>query len=345
MTNFQNAKTSLEQVASAYAESIIGSIQQEYPNQMQHMMTGSEDRPRPHEAHPAFYGCFDWHSSVELHWVLIRLLRLTPDAFDTSKAMAVLNSHLTKDALLQETAYLRSHPRFERPYGWGWALTFVHELTLWEDDSDVRWLEAARPMADVITESFLAWLPKATYPIRIGMHSNSAFGLARSVPWARYLARQGDSRLLTAITKAAIQWYGSDRDYPAHYEPSGTDFLSPALTEVDLMSLVLEREEFHTWLDEFLPWLSSGNPKSLFEPAFVSDASDGQLAHLHGLNVYRAFVWKHLKEILPADDARRPHLEAGSAAHAQASMGAVTGSDYMVEHWLACYAMLYLSGG
>ena len=154
MTNFQNAKTSLEQVASAYADSIIGSIQQEYPNQMQHMMTGSEDRPRPHEANPAFYGCFDWHSSVELHWVLIRLLRLTPDAFDTSKAMAVLNSHLTKDALLQETAYLRSHPRFERPYGWGWALTFVHELTLWEDDSDVRWLEAARPMADVITESF-----------------------------------------------------------------------------------------------------------------------------------------------------------------------------------------------
>jgi hypothetical protein len=139
------------------------------------------------------------------------------------------------------------------------------------------------------------------------MHSNSAFGLARSVPWARYLATQGDSRLLTAITKAAIQWYGADRDYPAHYEPSGTDFLSPALTEIDLMSLVLEREEFFTWLDAFLPGLSSGEPKALFEPAFVSDA--------------------------------------GSAAHAKASMGAVTGSDYMVEHWLACYAMLYLSGG
>ena len=353
MTNFQNAKTSLEQVASTYAESIISSIQQEYPNQMQHMMTGPEDRPRPHEAHPAFYGCFDWHSSVELHWVLIRLLRLVPEAFDTSKAMDVLNVHLTKDALSQETAYLRSHPRFERPYGWGWALTFVHELTLWDDDSvgatrrvaPTRWLEAAHPMADVISESFLSWLPKATYPVRVGMHSNSAFGLARSVPWAKYLATQGDSRLLTAITKAAIQWYGSDRDYPAHYEPSGTDFLSPALTEVDLMSLVLEREEFLTWLDAFLPRLSSGEPKSLFEPAFVSDASDGQLAHLHGLNVYRAFVWKHLNEILPANDARRPHLEAGSAAHAKASMGAVTGSDYMVEHWLACYAMLYLSGG
>jgi hypothetical protein len=167
------------------------------------------------------------------------------------------------------------------------------ELTLWEDETASRWLEAARPLADVITDGFLAWLPKATYPVRVGMHSNSAFGLARSAPWARYLAKQGDSRLLTAITRAAIQWYGADRDYPAHYEPSGSDFLSPALTEVDLMSLVLERKNFS--LAGCLPakafvW----EPRPLFEPAFVSDASDGQLAHLHGLNLYRAFVWKHL---------------------------------------------------
>lgn len=335
----------LEQVAATYAKSILHSIQQEYPNQMQHMMTGPDDRPTPREAHPAFYGCFDWHSSVELHWVLIRLLRLVPHAFDTTETMKVLNAHLTPETLAKEAAYMRARPRFERPYGWGWALTFVHELTLWEDKSAQRWLEAARPLVDVITEGFLEWLPKATYPIRIGMHSNSAFGLARSVPWARYLATQGDSRLLTSITKAAIQWYGADRDYPAHYEPSGTDFLSPALTEIDLMSLVLEREEFLTWMDAFLPQLASGEPKSLFEPAFVSDASDGQLAHLHGLNIYRAFVGKHLNEILPMDDARRPHLEVGRRVHAQASMGAVTGSDYMVEHWLACYAMLYLSGG
>jgi hypothetical protein len=335
----------LEQVAATYAKSILHSIQQEYPNQMQHMMTGPDDRPTPREAHPAFYGCFDWHSSVELNWVLIRLLRLVPHAFDTTETMKVLNAHLTPETLAKEAAYMRARPRFERPYGWGWALTFVHELTLWEDKSAQRWLEAARPLVDVITEGFLEWLPKATYPIRIGMHSNSAFGLARSVPWARYLATQGDSRLLTSITKAAIQWYGADRDYPAHYEPSGTDFLSPALTEIDLMSLVLEREEFLTWMDAFLPQLASGEPKSLFEPAFISDASDGQLAHLHGLNIYRAFVWKHLNEILPMDDARRPHLEVGRRVHAQASMGAVTGSDYMVEHWLACYAMLYLSGG
>jgi len=308
-------------------------------------MTGPDDRPTPREAHPAFYGCFDWHSSVEMHWALIRLLRLTPEAIDKSKAMTVLDAHLTKSALTQEAAYLRSHPRFERPYGWGWALTLPHELTHWEAEPASRWLEAIGPLADVITESFLAWLPKATYPIRVGMHSNSAFGLARSIPWANYLARQGDDRLLNAIKQAGTRWYGADQDYPAHYEPSGSDFLSPALTEVDLMSLVLERDEFLKWLEAFLPGLLSGEPRSLFEPAFVSDASDGQLAHLHGLNLYRAFVWKQLLAILPTDDPRRPHLEARIEAHTQASIDAVTGSDYMVEHWLAAYAMLYLSGG
>jgi hypothetical protein len=341
--NFQDSQSYLEQVASTYADMIIRVIQQEYPNQMQHMMTGPDDRPTPRDAHPAFYGCFDWHSSVEMHWVLIRLLRLMPNAFDTAKAMSVLDAHLTEEALSQEVAYLRSRPRFERPYGWGWALTFAHELTLSEDEAVVRWLAAVRPLADVITEGFLAWLPKATYPVRVGMHSNSAFGLARSMPWAHYLSKQGDDRLLTAITQVAIQWYGADRDYPAHYEPSGSDFLSPALTEVDLMSLVLERGEFLKWLDAFLPGLSSGEPKALFEPAFITDSSDGQLAHLHGLNLYRAFVWKHLYSILPADDKRKPYLEARSDVHVKASMDAVTGSDYMVEHWLACYAMLYLS--
>jgi hypothetical protein len=345
MTHFQNTQTALAQVASTYADSIIHSIQQEYPNQMQHMMTGPEDRPTPREAHPTFYGCFDWHSSVEMHWVLIRLLRLTPEAFNTTKAMNVLNAHLTEAALSQEAAYLRSRPRFERPYGWGWALTFIHELTLFEDEAAAQWLQAARPLADVISDGFLAWLPKAAYPIRVGMHSNSAYGLARSVPWARYLAKHGDPSLLNAITQTALQWYGKDKDYPAHYEPSGSDFISPALTEVDLMSLILERDEFLKWLDAFLPKLSSGKPTSLFQPAFVSDASDGQLAHLHGLNLYRAFIWRHLNEILPENDARKSYLESGIQAHTEASMGAVTGSDYMVEHWLAAFAMLYLSGG
>jgi DUF2891 family protein len=342
---FRDATTSLSQAASMYAATIIRAIQQEYPNSMQHMTTGPNDRPTPRELHPAFYGCFDWHSSVEMHWALIRLLRLVPKKLDQAAAIAVLQKHLTESALLQETKYMLARRSFERPYGWGWALTLAHELTVWDHELAGKWATALRPLANAITELFLEWLPKATYPVRVGMHGNSAFGLARSVPWARYLAKHGDSKLLTAITQTAIKWYGEDQDCPARYEPSGSDFLSPALTEVELMSVMLNQETFLQWLEVFLPGLSSGNPKSLFEPAHVSDARDGQLAHLHGLNLYRAFVWKHLSDQLPPDDKRRTFLRAGIEAHVQASLGAVTGSDYMVEHWLACYAILYLSGG
>lgn len=341
---FQDAKINLGPIASVYVPAIIRAVQQEYPNHMQHVITGPEDTPTPRELHPAFYGCFDWHSSVEMHWALIRLLRLVPDKFDHTQALAVLDAHLTEPALLQETSYMLARRSFERPYGWGWALTLAHELTVWEHELAGKWLKALHPLADAITELMLAWLPKATYPIRVGMHSNSAFGLARSVPWAQHLAKQGDDRLLTSIKQIALSWYGEDQDYPAHYEPSGSDFLSPALTEVDLMNLVLDHDEFIQWLKRFLPGLAEAHPSSLFTPAHVSDATDGQVAHLHGLNLYRAFVWKQLSEILPADDKRRAHMGAAARAHAQASMGAVIGSHYMVEHWLACYAMLYLSG-
>jgi len=341
---FQDAKTNLGSVASAYAPAIIRAVQQEYPNHMQHVITGPEDTPTPRELHPAFYGCFDWHSSVEMHWTLIRLLRLVPEKFDQTAALAVLDAHLTEPALLQETKYMLARRSFERPYGWGWALTLAHELTVWEHELAGKWLMALYPLADAITELMLAWMPKATYPIRVGMHSNSAFGLARSMPWAHYRTKQGDDRLLTAIRQIATKWYGEDQDYPAHYEPSGSDFLSPALTEIDLMNLVLDRESFHQWLERFLPGLADASPRSLFEPVYVSDPTDGQLAHLHGLNLYRAFVWKYLSEILPSTDKRQAHMQAAADAHAQVSLGAVIGSDYMVEHWLACYAMLYLSG-
>lgn len=341
---FQHAVKHLKSVAPDYVPMILRVIQQEYPNQMQHIITGPQDRPTPRELHPAFYGCFDWHSSVEMHWVLVRLLRLVPESFDTEPALAVLDAHLTVSALQQETRYMLERRSFERPYGWGWALTLVHELTLCQHERAMTWLQACRSLADVLTELILAWLPKATYPVRVGMHSNSAFGLARALPWAHFLARQGDERLLQAIKEKAIAWYGVDRDYPAHLEPGGSDFLSPALTEVDLMSRVLAEREFLPWLDGFLPGLADGQPESLFAPAHVSDESDGQLAHLHGLNLYRAFVWKHLGEILPAQDGRRKTLESAALVHAQASLGAVTGSNYMVEHWLACYAMLYFSG-
>jgi hypothetical protein len=340
----QDPKLNLGRVAAVYVPAILRALQQEYPNQMQHMFTGPEDRPTPRELHPAFYGCFDWHSSVHMHWALVRLLRLVPETFDRAAAIAVLDAHLTEAALSQEASYLRARRGFERPYGWGWALTLAHELSLWEHEGAERYLTALHPLADTITELFLEWMPKVTYPVRAGMHGNSAFGLARSVPWARYRANQGDDRLLTAITRTAVRWYGNDRDYPAHYEPGGSDFLSPALTEVELMEILLDREVFLSWLETFLPGLPEGKPASLFEPVQVTDPADGQLAHLHGLNLYRAFVWKHLSDILPSDDPRKVHMRSAADLHARGSIDAVVGSDYMVEHWLASYAVLYLGG-
>ncbi len=334
---------SLVRVAARYAARILEGVQREYPNALQHVMTGPEDVPTPRSLHPAFYGCFDWHSAVLMHWALVRLLRLAPRSFDPQPAVAVLEAHLTRDNLTREADYFQIRPGFERPYGWGWALTLAAELDAWSDARAGVWRSAVQPLADTLTELYMRWLSTATYPVRIGLHANSAFGLARALPWAQVLAGQGDGRLSTAIAQTARRWYGQDRDYPAHLEPGGSDFLSPALSEVELMLGILQPTEFRAWLAQFLPGLDRGEPATLFTPALVSDARDGQTAHLHGLNLYRAYVLRRLSGALPPDDPRRAILAAGAERHARAGLDVVTGSDYMVEHWVAGYAVLYLS--
>jgi hypothetical protein len=332
----------LSRVAATYADTIIQTVQQEYPNALRHTMTGPDDLPTPQQVHPAFYGCFDWHSCVEMHWALVRLLRLVPDAIDHAQTRATLARHVTTPHLQQEAAYLQAHPGFERPYGWGWALMLANEVADWQDADAQIWAAAMRPLAQTITDLLLAWLPRATYPNREGVHANSAFGLARSLPWARRLAHEGDPRLLQAITATALRWYQQDREYPAAWEPSGSDFLSPALTEAELMGALMDAGPFLAWFDAFLPELAQTRPPSLFQPAIVSDISDGQIAHLHGLNLYRAYAMQRLSQLLPADDVRGAILRQAAATHAAASLPAVTGTNYMAEHWLACYAVLYL---
>jgi len=333
----------LHGVAGMYAATIVRAIQQEYPNDLRHPMTGPDDRPTPREIHPAFYGCYDWHSCVEMHWALVRLLRQAPDPLSAGDVREVLDEHLTAEALVTEAAYFANHPSFKRPYGWGWALMLAHELSTWDDPDARRWSANVCPLADTITELFVAWLPRATYPSREGAHANSAFGLARALLLARVRAVDGDHRLLDAIGEAAGRWYGNDTDYPVGWEPSGTDFLSPALTEAELMSEMLGPAAFSDWFDRFLPRLADSTPAALLEPAVVSDPTDGQIAHLHGLNLYRAYAYQRLAERLPAGDQRGRVLRDAVGRHADASLPAVCGSDYMVEHWLACYAVLLLT--
>jgi hypothetical protein len=306
-------------------------------------MQSAEDLPprRPRERTPVFYGSFDWHSCVEMHWVLVRLLRNVPHAVPEAKIREALRAQFSVDGLQAEARFIgdaRNRGR-ERPYGWGWALQLIHDVQTWNDPDAARWSEAFAPLAQALATNFREWLPKATYPIRYGVHGNSAFGISRALPYAQ--ARE--PQLRAALVEKATAWFGSDRDYPAAWEPSGADFLSPALCEAELMAQLMDATAFAVWLERFLPGLGASEPAALFTPASVSDPSDGQIAHLHGLNLSRAWCWRRIAESLPPGDARvAPALQA-MRTHAAAALPHVTGDDYMVEHWLAAYAVLLMT--
>jgi Protein of unknown function (DUF2891) len=333
----------LAQNAAAYARVAITNIGREFPNDVHHTMSAPGDFPvRPSARNPVFFGSFDWHSCVEMHWLLVRLLRTVPGLVPADEIRATLSRQFTPDAVAMEAAYVAG-PSGPGRYAWGWALALAAETASFDDPDARSWSAALRPLADAVTALFIGWLPKATYPVRYGLHPNTAFALSRSLPHARMLAAAGDARLAEAITAAAARWYRSDAGYPASWEPSGSDFLSPALTEAELMALLLPASEFAAWLAAFLPGIERREPAALFEPALVSDSRDGQIAHLHGLNASRAWCWRRIAESLPPGDDRIGPALAAVRVHADAALPHVTGDDYMVEHWLAAYAVLLLT--
>ena len=338
-------RESLRAEAGGYARLALENIGREFPNHLFVLMTGPGDFPyRPRDRTPVFFGSFDWHSCVEMHWVLVRLLKVAADAVPAAEIRAALDGQFTAQGLRAEAEFMAVSGSGQRPYGWGWALTLAHELAAWDQDSDARrWAVAMEPLASVLTDNFLRWLPKATYPVRVGLHANSSFGLSRALPYARMQAASGRPELAQAINDAAQRWYARDADYPGGWEPSGHDFLSPALAEAELMAQLMPPDEFAGWLQAFLPGLVCGEPASLFIPAVVSDSSDGQIAHLHGLNLSRAWCWRRLAETLPAGDPRIPVCVQAVQRHAEASLPHVIGDDYMVGHWLAAYAVLLFS--
>ena len=331
--------------AAGYAQVALANIEREFPVIVIHLQDGPEDAPpRVRDQNPVFFGSLDWHSCVEMHWLLVRLLRVVPDAVPVAEVRAALDRQFSPDGLAAEAEWAAgSGANWERPYGWGWALTLADELAGWDDTDARRWSDALAPLAAVLTGRFLDWLDTATYPVRHGVHGNSAFGLSRALPWARHLASAGQPELLDAITAKVLHWFGGDTGYPGQYEPSGHDFLSPALAEAELMACVLPAAEFPGWLSAFLPGLTRGEPAALFTPAEVSDPADGQIAHLHGLNASRAWCWRRIAESLPPGDSRAAVALDAAWQHADASLPHVVGSHYMVEHWLAAYAVLLLS--
>jgi Protein of unknown function (DUF2891) len=343
MTMLSEWNSVLAQNAAAYARVAISNIDREFPNDICAAMEAPGDFPhRPRDRQPIFFGSFDWHSCVEMHWLLVRLLRAAPEAIGQAEVRALLSRQFRPEAGKAEADYVAG-PSGPGRYAWGWALRLYAECAEFDDPEAQLWAAALRPLADAVTDLFVGWLPKATYPVRYGLHPNTAFALSRSLPHARALAAAGDSRLADAIEDAAGRWFRADADYPGNWEPSGSDFLSPALTEAELMALLLPAGEFAGWLTWFLPGIERGEPAALFTPAIVSDSSDGQIAHLHGLNASRAWCWRRIAETLPAGDPRIGPALDSARLHADAALPHVVGDDYMVEHWLAAYAVLLLT--
>ena len=335
----------LREHASEYVDTAIRCAVREYPHAAYVYVTGPGPISSHRERHPAFFGSFDWHSCVEMHWVAARLLRTMPEAIPAEvaeRARAAMRELLTSENLATEVRTFTELRSFERPYGWGWLLTLAHELDGWDDPDGRAWAEAVRPLAELLGGRMAAWLPAMTYPQRTGVHPNTAFAMSRSLDWATARAAAGEPALLEAIRDAVARWFLEDVDYPARYEPSGADFLSAALAEAELVSRILPADDFGRWLTEFLPGMVRSEPKELFTAAVVGDASDGQMAHLHGLNLSRAWAFAVIADRLQDGDARIEPLRAAAAAHTAVSLGEVCGSDYMVEHWLAVYAVLLL---
>jgi len=328
--------------ASSFARLALKGVDQEFPNKLDHVMAGPDDTRGPKLLHPAFFGCYDWHSSVHGHWMLARLLRVVPDVPEAPEIRKVLNAHLTADALRVELEYFhRKESRsFERPYGWAWLLKLAEELNGWDDPDARRWAVNLKPLAELIATRYVEFFPKQTYPIRTGVHPSTAFGLAFAYDYAR---STGHTSLKALVEERARFYFGKDADVPAGWEPGGADFFSPSLMEADLMRRVLPAEEFKTWFRGFLPKAAQGEPRALFEPATVTDRLDPQLVHLDGLNLSRAWGMKRIAATLPPGDPARQALEASSLRHADAGLAHITSGDYAGEHWLASFAVYLLS--
>jgi hypothetical protein len=328
--------------ASSLARLTLKAIQKEYPNKPEHVLNSEADIQGPRTLHPAFYGSFDWHSSVHGHWMLVRLLRLFAELPERRQIRAVLATHLTAKNLQAEADYFAQPNRrsFERTYGWAWLLKLAEELHGWDDPDGRQWSRNLRPLTDAIVAQSLDFLPKQSYPIRSGVHPNTAFALGFALDYANAV---GHKPLAERIEERSRSYFAADAGVPAAWEPSGADFFSPSLMEADLMRRVLPRAEFRAWLRRFLPDLAHGEPKALFTPAKVTDRRDLQLVHLDGLNLSRAWCMWSIAEALPKDDAARRVLADSAAEHAEAALRHVASGDYAGEHWLASFAVYLLS--
>src|SRR5438309_3258659 len=324
--------------AERFAKLALAGVGKEYPNKISHVLNSDADVAPPRKLTPAFYGCYDWHSSVHGHWLLVRLLRTFPDALFAAQARDALRKSLTAENLKQEAAYLRGEGRasFERPYGLAWLLQLCAELREWDHEQGREMLANLKPLEDAAVERLTKWLPKLSHPVRIGEHDQTAFGLGLMLDYAR---GKGDEPFTKLVSDCTRKFFLADKNCPLSYEPSGEDFLSPCLAEADVMRRVITQKEFATWLKDFLPQIPMSASANWLRPVVSPDPSDPKLAHLDGLNLSRAWMLEGIVSALPPDDLRRDALTAAADAHRRSGLAAVTGAHYEGGHWLGSFAV------
>jgi hypothetical protein len=329
--------------ARQFAELALAGLDREYPNKPADVLDSPKDIRSTRATHPAFFGSFDWHSSVHAHWLLVRLLKTTPGLPDAAQVRSRLDAHLTAANLAAEAAYFgpKDNRSFERMYGWGWVLRLAAELRTWDDPDARRWAANLGPLERTIAGLCGDYLPRLTYPMRTGVHPDTGFALAQVIDYARTTGNQDLERL---AADRARHYYLADRDYPVFYEPSGEDFFSSGLNEADLMRRVLPPTEFDAWLDRFIPGLARGDLGNWGTPAVVSDLSDARIVHLVGLNLTRAWTLRGIASALPVGDPRRAALEASADRHQAEGLRYVFSGHYEGEHWLATFAVYLLTG-
>lgn len=325
--------------ASYLASLPLKCITQEFPNKTNHTSNSDSDHVLlPAQLHPAFYGCFDWHSSVHGHWMLIRLLKLFPDLPEAATIRVCLNKTLTSENVLKEVKYfdMPLTASWERTYGWAWILKLDEELSKWDDAEGREWHQALQPLTQKVVELWTNFLPKQTYANRTGVHPNTAFGLVFALDYARTLK---NIKFENAITAAAKNIFFQDKNTPALWEPNGSDFLSPSLEEADLMLRVLSKKDFYSWFNRFFPTESL---KHLTVLPVVSDRTDLQIVHLDGLCFSRSWCMKNISAGLPVNDPRKKMLLRSSLRHLSVALPNVVSGNYGGEHWLASFAVYAL---
>jgi len=324
--------------AERFARLALLCVHKEYPNKISHVLNSDADVAPPRKLTPAFYGCYDWHSSVHGHWLLVRLARTYPDAAFTQAARDALKQSLSKDNIAQEALYLKGEGRasFERPYGLAWLLQLGQELREWPDPLARELSSNLEPLELAAIDRLKTWLPKLSHPVRSGEHSQTAFAMGVMIDYASSTRDRAFQELLTSKTRA---FYLKDKQCPLAYEPSGEDFLSPCLAEADVMRRVLPSQEFMTWLRNFLPEIPTNGKPDWLMPAVVTDPSDPKLAHLDGLNLSRAWMLDGIISALPPQDSRLPALRGAASAHRTAGLASVTGAHYEGGHWLGSFAV------